>query len=607
MRIAWHRVFCTLAVFSLLATVHGSGATFYVDLNSTNPAPPFTTWSTAATNIQDAVDAASVGDTVMVTNGVYLTGARTVPPNMMTNLLVVTNGIAVQSVNGPSVTTIEPYVSPFGGGPLRCVYLANGSTLSGFTLANGEAESSVANTNDENGGGAWCESTNETISNCVFSNNQADGCGGAVFGGTLNRCTLQDNFAGQTGGGAFGSALDNCVLDSNFADSGGGAGFGTLNDCTVAENEAFSFSGGVDQCVLNNSIVYSNICANQPNYSADAPASTLNYCCTTPAAAGPGNITNVPLFLNPAAGNFPPANYRLAVGSPCVDAGNNLYAAGPADLDGHPRIVDGTVDMGAYEFEPRYVNQSGAHPLAPYSSWATAATNIQDAVDVAVDYDVVLVTNGLYQAGGRAVPPYMLTNRVVVTNNIIVQSVNGPSVTIIQGQMAQYSYDPIELTAPGFRCVYLADGASLVGFTLTGGDAYPASSINAADLSGGGLWAESASDVVSRNCVIVSNAASDGGGAFGGTLNNCAISGNSGGSGCGVSHCLLNDCTVTGNIYPVPDGAVFVTGGGAYFSTLNNCLRRGKFPLPGRRRRILPAEQLHDHQQHGLQFRRRRL
>jgi hypothetical protein len=55
-----------------------AAAVHYVDLNSPDPAPPYTSWASAARVIQDTVDAATAGDAVVVTNVIYATGRRAV-------------------------------------------------------------------------------------------------------------------------------------------------------------------------------------------------------------------------------------------------------------------------------------------------------------------------------------------------------------------------------------------------------------------------------------------------------------------------------------------------------------------------------------------------
>ena len=263
-----------VAHFALAA----SAGTLLVDLNSTNPVPPYADWTTAATNIQDAIDAASDGDTVLVTNGIYATGGKVMYGDL-TNRVALDKAVTVQSVNGPGLTTIQgAYTLPTGPGAtaVRCAWLTNGASLVGFTLLGGATRSSGDQTNLQYAGGIWCASSNALVANCNIISNQAATFGGGVFQGSLSNCVLTGNYANQGGGtyyanltmcraitnmaaiygaAAYGGTLRNCLVVSNgFRGSGYAVYMANLYNCTVSRNSGTA----VARFSLTNCIVYSN-------------------------------------------------------------------------------------------------------------------------------------------------------------------------------------------------------------------------------------------------------------------------------------------------------------------------------------------------------------
>jgi Right handed beta helix region len=573
--------------------------TYYVDVNSTNPTPPYTNWYTAATNIQNAVDLANPGDLVLVTNGIYIGGERVVS-GLTTNCVVVTNAITVQSIGGPSVTVIQAYpVAGNTNGTLRCVYLGSGSTLSGFTLENGATKSDsgagiycdssnavifdcviTGNSARFDGGGIYFQSTNELVTNCIITDNSAGSSGGGVYSGygstgTYSDCVISSNTASGGGGGVFlgpNSIMDNCVINGNSSQGAGGGIYceyvpSALINCTIVGNHSSSSGGGggvygiPNAISLTNCIIYYNTEGAFSSAGTNIAIITNVYnCCTTPTnGLGANNIAGAPGFVNIDAGNF-----RLAAWSPCIDAGDDAAVTNATDLDGNPRIVNGIVDIGAYEYQYQftqtvhYVVLANANAVSPFTNWMTAATSIQAAINAAAPGDFIVVSNGIYNTGGSAVYGVQ-TNRMVVDVPVTVQGLSGAGFTLIEG----YPY------YPGIRCAYLTSGATLIGLTLTNGAAYY-DDYPSTDDGGGVCCADTSATLL--NCIITGNwAANSGGGSFSGTLINCILTNNltlvQGGGACFgvISNSLLVDNYSIENVREN-------FGGGACSNTLYNCV-----------------------------------
>jgi len=455
----------------LFAALNAPAAVLYVDLNSANPTPPYTDWSTAATNIQDAVDAAVAGDQILVTNGVYQTGGKAVF-GTMTNRVAVDKAVAVQSVNGPAVTIIQGHQIPGvinDDGAIRCVYLTNGASLSGFAMTHGATRSAGDFSREQCGGGVWCESATVAVSNCAIWYNSAADSGGGAFQGTLKKCTLYNNTSDHEGGGAYGSALYNCVLGANSSGaSSGGASRSTLNNCLVQFNNGgvllstltnctvvANVRGGAADCTLINSIVVGN---GGENFSG---VTFMAYCCTTPYPPGPGgNITEAPMFVD-----WYGANFRLQSNSPCIDHGVFMLTGGSKDLDGRQRFRLNGVDMGAYEFQPgvsgQFIGWLSGYSL-PTDGTADYAdsdndhlNNWQEWIAGTVptdDSSTLRMLNPTTGTSGVTVSWQSVSNRTYSLEraiNLGMQPAFSPAASNIVGQAGTTSFTDTNATGPG--------------------------------------------------------------------------------------------------------------------------------------------------------------
>jgi len=572
-----------ILVCSIFGRLHA--ATFYVNGAGANPTPPFADWSTAATNIQDAIDASTNGDVILVTNGLYATGAGRSMDGRSTNRVTIDKAVTVESVSGPFSTIIQGQtVLASGPGSVRCAWLTNGATLQGFTLQYGGALFGTS------GGGALCSSTQAIVANCVIVSNTTQANGGGVFQGTVENCFISGNTA---------SALP----------GGGGAYCCNLLNCTIVNNSSPAvFQQGKAIFSATNCIIAGQIA----NYAYG----NYGYCCATPLPTGAGNFTNNPLLFADSI--------HLTSSSPCIGAGTNLAVG--TDLFGHPwanppsvgcaewtpnpvattphffftaasafnvagvaldgmapfsvfwlkngdalqddALYAGTqttnlavanldiTNQGSYQIvvsnafgmatsapaslNIHCVNASSGNAAAPYRTWDTAAVTIQDAIDAAQPGDLILVTNGLYASGGKTLDGYT-SNRVSLDKPITVKSVHGPFVTQIQGSITN--------SAKSVRCAFLTNNTALIGFTLQFG-ATSTIGVGADYKNGAGAWCSTNSALV-ENCVIVSNSAGGyGGGVCQGTVRNSVFIHNAAGgaAGGGMAYSSLINCTLVNNL-----------------------------------------------------------
>lgn len=257
--------------------------------------------------IQDAIAFSSVGDTVLVSEGIYPESLDFLGKDIVVAseflLDLQPQHIIQTSLVGDMSWAVVSFVRGEG----------RGATLEGFRISGGRD-------------GIYFENSSPSINHCLIYDNDAVNSGGGGIncraGATpqLLNCTIAGNQA-RWGGGIYGRdgaviTLTNCILWGN------------------APNPAYFTAAGA----LNRlQVTYSDV-------EGGAPAFVTNNNCTV--AWGDGNISADPLFNLPDSGDYrltwPGIPDQAEDRSPCIDTGD---PDSPVDMDGS------RADMGALPFD----------------------------------------------------------------------------------------------------------------------------------------------------------------------------------------------------------------------------------------------------------------
>lgn len=295
--------------------------------------------------------------------------------------VLVPTGVALVADEGAEKTRIvgatDTSVSDsYGRGPnaVRCAYLQAGARLVGFTLAGGRVPNAgggdVAGTPSCVGGGLYSEELATAYSasatggafDCVFTDCVA-GRGGAAFGTRLVNCTIRDcvgTACSPVGYNAaiYGTAVDhvtrgtltlfrNCYAVSHVT-VGAHVNTGSFFDNLKAPMQ-------IDNSVIlsrltafGNNLVYSNCLVNMTAETFDALEAARKPDTRRIDSADAAGLD---------ADGRPQGKTALT-----VDAATATAFPAATDADGLPRVSNGTMDLGAFEYDwrPDYAEDLGS-------------------------------------------------------------------------------------------------------------------------------------------------------------------------------------------------------------------------------------------------------
>jgi hypothetical protein len=339
MRLSHIRI-CQVALVISLACTIARANTIYVNRAATGNANG-SSWADAYLKIGDAASNAAPGDQIWVARGTYVENID-IPDGVAlyggfagteTDFANRNPSVNFTSIDAGKAGTAVRFATPAGPDTI----------LDGFRIRNGLPD-------DAGGGGVYIDGgingQGPVVSNNVISENAAGQGAGVIIRNcapTIANNLFHDNTADngaainiyQNDPGDVLKIVNNTFVDNHSGDGGFVIGISS-NANVLFANNLVAFNDRQIYLAYNDSgALYSNNDAWQN--------SDFNYFGPDPTGTG-GNISEDPMFQDRAN-----KNYRLAVGSPAIDMGDNDAVIGDFDLDHGERIQNSIVDIGAYE------------------------------------------------------------------------------------------------------------------------------------------------------------------------------------------------------------------------------------------------------------------
>ncbi len=446
--------------------------TWYVNQNNSASLRNGHYWLTALQSLSQALDSASVGDTICVAAGNYVPGNATNSTFRLKNEVALLGGYSTSDTaairNFRTNKTILSGQFTTNGKVLHVVTAlsCDGLTvLDGFIIQDGFAYGDGVTPETNMGGGILLsEASALQIRNCVLRNNSGDKGSAVAIEQNSNpyflNCYFLNNYAFGSGTvsieDATASRFINCVFANNFAGLTGAIIFSShsgvsLINCTAFRNRVVQSADLPPGCVsaqngssltINNSIFFANSTDVASNFNIDkmdyqSPEITVTGSTVSVSNSITQNYTsgtNLIISENPRfrdtsniAGPdnlFFTSDDGLQLMLPCspaLNSGSNTNLAGiTTDITGSNRIFNSNADMGAYEAQSVpgipmrvvYVNAQ-ANGTNDGSSWTNAFTSLQQALLYCAD--TIKVAAGTYfPSSNNTTSSFWLRDRLII-------------------------------------------------------------------------------------------------------------------------------------------------------------------------------------------------